>query len=234
MLNISSRLKRIASYVNDVELLVDIGTDHAYLPIYLIQNQKAKKIIAGDILPGPYQSAVNSVNKFNLQDKIEIRMGNGLDIIADERAEVITVSGMGGRLISDILSNNIDKLEGNRLLVLQPMNQEYYLRKWLIKNNYQIIAEEILEEDKIIYEIIVAEHIGTNSRVNWLSEIEIKYGPFLLQEKNDIFYKKWGQELDKNLKIENNIIYNSRNNSEDKLLAIRGKIKELQEIIKRW
>ena len=192
MLAINKRLQLVASYVKN-RRLADIGSDHAYLPIYLAKENKIDFAIAGEIVEGPHKVSIKNVEEEGLSSKISCRKRAGLDAVElRDNVDVITICGMGGKLIADILEKGQEKLVNRPNLILQPNVGEDVLREKLELLNYNIIAENIIEEDGHIYEIIVAEDGAMK-----LTEDEKKFGKFLLKEKNDLFRKKWLQEIDK-------------------------------------
>lgn len=192
---LSQRLQQVADYVPKDSILADIGSDHAYLPAWLILNQCITKAIAGEVVQGPYQSACQLVKNLHLENQITVRLASGLAAIeSTDNISAITICGMGGKLITDILEQGYlaSQLSGDERLILQPNIGEKLVRQWLQQHQYKIVAESILEEDQKIYEIIVAEK--SVSPVTY-SDVELEFGPFLLTEKSEVFQKKWKQEL---------------------------------------
>ncbi|MEW4354110.1 tRNA (adenine(22)-N(1))-methyltransferase TrmK [Streptococcus pneumoniae] len=190
---ISKRLAAVASFVPPGARLVDVGSDHAYLPIYLMQKGALEKAVAGEVVAGPYQSACQNVADHLMTEKIEVRLANGLEAFdKDDEMDTLVVAGMGGRLISEILAADEEKLSGLNRLILQPNNHEKRLRSWLNTHGWVIVAEDILEEAGKIYEILVAEK-GEQT----LSSQELSFGPYLLKGKSAIFQQKWQQEQEK-------------------------------------
>ncbi|MBE6172248.1 MAG: tRNA (adenine-N(1))-methyltransferase [Enterococcus faecium] len=192
---LSKRLETVGRFVPEAARLADIGSDHAYLPVALMLKGKIDFAVAGEVVKGPFESAKRQVRKNGLSERIEVRLANGLDAIEkQDQINAITIAGMGGSLIRDILESGRQnqRLSGKERLILQPNIGEKTLRTWLKENNYQIIAEEILEENKKIYEIIVAEK---KEQPIEYSEKELMFGPHLLAEKNAIFLAKWQREL---------------------------------------
>ena len=140
---------------------------------------------------GPYQSAVKNVEAHGLKEKIQVRLANGLAAFEEEdQVSVITIAGMGGRLIARILEEGLDKLANVERLILQPNNREDDLRIWLQDNGFQIIAESILEEAGKFYEILVVE-AGQMK----LSASDVRFGPFLSKEVSPVFVQKWQKKL---------------------------------------
>ena len=164
---LSQRLKDVATYIPKGAKLLDVGSDHAYLPIYLLEKGLITSAIAGEVVKGPYESALANVSASGFQDKIDVRLANGLAAIepADD-VTTITICGMGGRLIADILDAGKDKLKGVDRLILQPNNREDDLRIWLMENGFAIVAEAIMTENGKYYEIMVAEagHMSLHER----------------------------------------------------------------------
>ncbi|TCD46527.1 tRNA (adenine-N(1))-methyltransferase [Streptococcus sp. X16XC17] len=190
---LSQRLEVVANFVPKGARLVDVGSDHAYLPLFLVEKNWLDFAIAGEVVQAPYQSAKANVAAADQSDKIQVRLANGLAAVeVEDRITVVTIAGMGGRLIAEILATGKDKLLGVERLILQPNNREDDVRIWLQENGYQLVAENILEENDKLYEILVAES-GPMS----LSLTDLRFGPFLRQEASPVFRKKWLKEADK-------------------------------------
>ena len=190
---ISKRLETVASFVSQGAVLLDVGSDHAYLPIELVEKGHIERAIAGEVVVGPYQSAVKNVENHGLSDKIQVRLANGLAAFDEsDQISVITIAGMGGRLIASILEEGFDKLAHVERLILQPNNREDDLRNWLQDHGFQIIAESILEEAGKFYEILVVE-AGQMK----LSARDTRFGPFLSKEVSPVFVQKWQKEAEK-------------------------------------
>ena len=190
---ISKRLELVASFVPQGAILLDVGSDHAYLPIELVERGQIEAAIAGEVVDGPYQSAVKNVEAHGLKEKIQVRLANGLAAFEEaDQVSVITIAGMGGRLIATILEEGLDKLSGVERLILQPNNREDDLRLWLQEHGFQIVAESILEEAGKFYEILVVE-AGQME----LSASDVRFGPFLSKEVSPVFVQKWQKEATK-------------------------------------
>lgn len=180
---LGQRLKTIAGYVTDGARVADIGSDHGYLPAWLVQSGRAQKAIAGEVNLDPARRARETCFEFGLEEQMEVRLGDGLQVIQPGEADVIVISGMGGTTIRQILEQGRGKLVGVRRLILQPNVAAPELRAWLVANGFEIRAESLVEENHIIYEVIVAEP-GKSAE---LSAMEQLLGPVLLRERPMLF-----------------------------------------------
>ncbi|HFI0112998.1 TPA: tRNA (adenine(22)-N(1))-methyltransferase TrmK [Streptococcus suis] len=220
---LSRRLEAVASFVPQGARLADVGSDHAYLPLFLVEQGRIDFAVAGEVVQGPYQSAQQNVEQAGQSDKISVRMANGLAAVElDDQVSTVTIAGMGGRLIAEILEAGKDKLGPVERLVLQPNNREDDVRRWLLAHDFQLIAEEILEENDKIYEILVAEKGNVD-----LTADQLRFGPYLLEEQSATFQKKWLKELDKlTYALEQVPLERQADRS-----AISQKIQQIQEVL---
>ncbi|SDE62165.1 tRNA (adenine(22)-N(1))-methyltransferase [Sporomusa acidovorans] len=191
-MKISERLKAIADMVPAGVTLADIGTDHAYLPIYLTRHKVITCAIAGDIHQGPYLSAKNAVESAGLTSFISVRLGNGLDVVKPGEAEVVVIAGMGGSNIIDILSSRPEVTAGLRRLILQPMLAAASVRKWLHDNGWRIAAEQLVREDGRLYQVIAAEQ-GESAAFD---PIFYDIGPLLWQTRNVLLLPHLNELID--------------------------------------
>lgn len=199
--DLSNRLQKAAEFVPSAAILADIGSDHAYLPVALMLQEKISYGIAGEVVAGPYESAKRQVAKYGLEEKIAVRLADGLEAVElADQVSAITICGMGGVLIRDILQRGKaqNRLSGKERLILQPNVGERQLRQWLVAEDYQIIDEAMIEENHKTYEIIVAEKAAATPDY---SAKELFFGPVLLVERSPIFIKKWQHKLSKSENI---------------------------------
>ena len=223
--NIKKRLMRVADFV-EYKRLADIGSDHAYLPIYLAKNNKINFAVAGEVVDGPHKSSIQNVADNILSETIFCRKGSGLDVISlDDNIEVITICGMGGKLIADILEQGKEKLVNKPQLILQPNVASNLVREKLEQLGYAIQNEDILEEDGHIYEIIVAK-----SGIMKLTDKEKMFGIYLPKNKNMAFIKKYEQELEKIDYILSQLEKSTKENTE-KISALQNQKNMIQSIL---
>lgn len=149
---ITPRLNSIIQNIGG-KTLADIGTDHAYIPIYLLQNGLIDYAIACDIKKGPLDIARSNVEKYNIEN-IELRLGPGLNPIAENETETVVIAGMGGDMIMHILSENPKKSHSFKEIILQPMNCQKELRMWLVNNRFEIVGEDLSKEGFKVYNLI--------------------------------------------------------------------------------
>ncbi|HWJ76700.1 MAG TPA: tRNA (adenine(22)-N(1))-methyltransferase TrmK [Niallia sp.] len=223
---LSLRLETVAKYIPLGSSFADIGSDHAYLPCYVAKRNKISFAVAGEVVEGPYNSAVKQVKQEGLTEIISVRKGNGLEVISPNEVQCITIAGMGGALIAEILEQGKSKLSSVNRLILQPNVSAYSVRKWLVQNGWELINEEIIEEDNKIYEVLVAERGDVQKQYESDKEKLLLLGPFLVEEKNKVFEKKWLMEKNNWEKILKQL-----ENAPD-TLANRRKSEELIEKIK--
>lgn len=159
-LTLTPRLKMVADLVYEGRTLADIGTDHAYLPSYLILNGRTPSAIAADLRPGPLKNAQATIEQYGLQDRIKTVLSDGLDKLNKGDAQEIVMAGMGGTLMAELLSR-ADWIKFEDIhLVLQPQTHAEEVREFLISNGFKIIKEDAAKEDERHYIAISAVFTG--------------------------------------------------------------------------
>lgn len=180
---ISKRLCTAASYVRNGAVVADIGTDHAYLPIYLVLNGKVSRAYASDINEGPIQRANENIQKYGLTDQIFTEVIPGLNGIEKIKPDDIVICGMGGELIVKILENSTYIKEKNVRLILQPMTQVEKVREYTSKG-FSTIAEDVVFEDEKIYQVLCLQYDGA---FHPHSKIELELGKLNIQNNSKEF-----------------------------------------------
>lgn len=190
---LSLRLERVAAHVPVGARLADIGSDHGYLPVALMNRGVIATAVAGEVAMTPFQAAERSVRENGLGERITVRLAGGLAAIepADD-ITAVSLCGMGGETIRDILDCGKNRLRGDERLILQPNGGEQPLRQWLMENGYRILCEDVLRENRFFYEIIVAERTGP---VLYTAE-ELYFGPLQMRERSPVFLAKWQRLLE--------------------------------------
>lgn len=188
---LSKRLETVASFVPTGAIVADIGSDHAYLPCYLVHKGIAARAVAGEVVKGPYESAVKQVRTEGLTDKITVRMADGLAAVEEaDEITAVTIAGMGGPLIVSILEKHPQALISVTRLILQPNIHAKAIREWAMENGWAIQDEVILEEDGKIYEVLVLQRGEMK-----LNEAQTLLGPKLMETKVPVFIEKWLREI---------------------------------------
>lgn len=231
-LKISARLKKVASFLPEGAFFADIGSDHAYLPCYVCLHDHSARAIAGEVREGPFHGAMKTVKRFRLEHAIEVRLGNGLNILKDDDSiRQIVIAGMGGKLITDILEKGKEKLSSVERIIVQPNVHAELLRKWLLNHEFTVIDEAILEENGHIYEIIVADRgIASSPYKKSQLEKQLLFGPYLIQERSDAFYKKWREDLRKHVFVLEQMKQAAVKNDK-KIAQYEQRIRWIQEVL---
>ncbi|MGE7879552.1 tRNA (adenine(22)-N(1))-methyltransferase [Peribacillus muralis] len=230
---LSMRLERVAIHIPKGSILADIGSDHAYLPCYAVSNGLCDHAIAGEVVEGPYQSARKQVAMTGLEAKIEVRKGNGLEVLNPDEATCITICGMGGTLISSILESGKEKLGTAKRLILQPNVGAANVRSWLIGNGWELSGEEILEEDGKIYEILIAEKGDPLRPYRADKKKGLMFGPHLTEQFCGTFIKKWQLEKKHLERIIQQLDESGRSGLETKRKELQSQISMIEEVLDR-
>jgi len=181
-MSLGARLQAVADFVPTGVKMADIGTDHAYLPIALLEAGRIAAAIACDVNEGPYQVARGTIAAAGRSHEITLRLGNGLLPLQAGEVDVVTIAGMGGSLMRQILEQSpavVSRLQG---LILQPMNAVPQLRCWLYENGWHLEAEALAEEDGRLYEILYA----VPGKQSVPDELLLAIGPLLWQNKHPL------------------------------------------------
>lgn len=226
-MELSYRLNKIAQKVTQNVIIADIGTDHAYIPIFLYKNNKIKSGIACDISKGSLQKAKDNIKKYNLQGKIQTRLGNGLEKISlQDNVDTVIIAGMGGMLMIDILEKGKCILENVKELILQPQKDIDKVREYLHKNNFKIIDDEMLKDDGKYYTII--KSIKGKEDILYKKE-EYVFGRFEINNKCQILKEYIEEQLYKMEIVLKNI---KETNIQNRILEIEDNIKTYKEVLK--
>ncbi len=181
--SLSPRLTAVASLVKGGGIIADIGTDHGYLPIYLVQNSKIKGAIAADIGKLPLENARKSVNEYNLQDDIQLRLSDGLKNFSSEEVNEIIFAGMGGTLIAEKLSESPWIKNENLHFIFQPQSRAEDLRRYLYENGFEILNEISTHEGRRVYIAFDAVYTGVEK---FFTEADCFTGKLPLNEDTKI------------------------------------------------
>lgn len=160
LFQLGPRLALCAELIREGRLLCDVGTDHAYLPIWLIKSGRIPRATASDVNPGPLRAAAGNAKRYHVEDRLALRLSDGLREIAPEEAEDIVIAGMGGELILRIIAETPWLRDPERRLVLQPMSSVQELRVGLKELGFEVIEEQAVEDSGKVYTAFSAGYIG--------------------------------------------------------------------------
>lgn len=191
MNRLNSRLKTVFDLIEGGARVADIGTDHAFLPIALVKSGKAEKVIACDIREKPLENARKNLERLKISS-VDLRLSDGLEAVTPNEADTFVIAGMGGEVISGILSR-CDYIKNSVYsLVLQPMTGADYLRKFLYENGFEIIKEIAAEDNSKLYTVISARFCGEIKACDDVFYIHGKLNP---QNPTDLLYLKKQQRI---------------------------------------
>ncbi len=229
-MELSKRLMKIASYVNYCEAIADIGTDHGYIPIYLVKNNKCNSAIASDINKGPIEKASTNIRFEGLSEKVKCLLGGGLKPLKVGEVNGVIIAGMGGNLIRDIILEDIEKVKLYDFLILQPAQNPEVLREFLYNNNFEILNEDLILDDGKFYELFKVKYNENAKKINVKDEISYEISSILLESNNSLVNDYIKSKIKK---YENIITYIKDDTSlaKKKKDILNEKINKLKEMI---
>lgn len=221
MIKLSKRMSAVANLVTSGSILCDVGTDHGYVPISLIETEKVTRAIAVDINIGPLERAKEHIEACGLEDKIETRLSDGLAAISPGEVESIIVAGMGGELVLHILSDGCKVCDAAKELILQPQSDIWKVRKYIRDKGYTLLDEDMVYEDGKYYPMM---KVGIEQKIcqcEELSEEDVMindiYGPVLLKNRNSVLR----DFLEKERRTLSDILEQLRKSASSDKIAIR-------------
>lgn len=230
-MNLSNRLKTISEMIdNNTKTIVDVGTDHGYIPIYLAKNKKIDYAIASDINKGPVEKAKLNIKNYSLENRIKCRLGGGLTTIKKNEVEAAIIAGMGGNLIRDIIEESLDVFKNLDYVILQPVQNPEVLKEYIYSKGYDILDENLVKEDEKFYEIF---KIRYNNNIKEIETIYYEISEVLLKKKHPVMKEYLNFKLGKYMKICDGLKLNSEGaTSRKKELEFKvSKIKEFLECL---
>lgn len=226
-MHLDKRLQAVASLVPQGSRLADIGTDHAYLPVWLVRNGAIPSAVAGDIASGPCQAARATVAMYATADKIAVRQGSGLAVLAPGEADCIAICGMGGSTIISILAADMAVATSAQRLVLQPMAGAAALRRWLVEQGWSLVSEALVDDPPHFYEIICAERSADAASY---SEVEYLVGPALLRDGHPLLAKQIARQQASLEELLSNMARSERAKASAKYQEAQRLVQELEEL----
>ena len=227
-MELSKRLNFIINNIEKTSVLADIGTDHGYIPLYATRNGLCDKAIAIDINKDPLDKARLNAILEGAGDELEFRLGDGFTPLKKDEVEVAIIAGMGGNLIRDILEESIDKVSSLNYLILVPAQNPEVLREYLYNNDYEIICEDLCEEEGIYYELFKVRKKDGESMA--LDSIYYEVSPKLLMQKHPLIKDYLNSKID-NYKRILSFITESTVSAKDRSAKVEEKINIISNMI---
>ncbi|EGO63332.1 tRNA (adenine(22)-N(1))-methyltransferase [Acetonema longum] len=224
-MKLRERLAAIASMVPEQARIADIGTDHAYLPIYLVSSNRISYAVASDVHSGPYQTALEAVCLAGLSQQISVRFGDGLAVLSPGEVDVVVIAGMGGGSMISILEADITLVRQLNHLILQPMVDAPLLRRWLQEHGLAIVNEELVAEEDRLYEIIAAQP----GIAQLLGATEYEIGPVLWQKRHSLLKPYLRQRIKHDRRILAQLSQSRQMAAADKITEYENKVRMLEE-----
>ncbi|MCI5721644.1 MAG: class I SAM-dependent methyltransferase [Eubacteriaceae bacterium] len=228
-MNLSDRLQLIADEIIAGETMADIGTDHGFLPLYLMESGKCPHVIMADISKGSLAKADENCKLAGPGKTYDLRLGDGIDVLEDGEVDVVAIAGMGGLLIRDILDWNIKKSRSFKRYIFQPRNKIGALRYWLYLNGFDIEKESLVREGKYICEVIT---VRTGNEVKRQADYtaDFDYPDSLLEWKGPLTEEYLLTKLALEDSIYQNILKNSRN-PETEAVNSKAKVEKIKYLL---
>ena len=200
MVRLSKRMEALAALVSPGEVLADVGCDHGFLSIYLVQTDVVKRAVAMDVREGPLERAAEHIAEYGCAGQIETRLSDGLDALEPAEADRILIAGMGGGLILHILERNEEKARSAEELILQPQSEITAVRRYLWQQGYRVLAEDMVEEDGKFYPMMkVSWTGGADPREDVPgrpTEADLRFGALLIRQRHPVLRRYLQREME--------------------------------------
>lgn len=227
-MQISKRLEAVAAMVEPGSRLIDVGTDHGYIPIYLKSRGIIESALAMDINKGPLQRARENIMKSGFEADIKTRLSDGLSRAGKDPGDCVVIAGMGGPLTIKILTEGENVLKAVRTLVLQPQSEIAGVRYFLHDKGYRILNENMVLDEGKYYVIIKA----VRGRECYERKCCYTYGCCLLRQRHPVLYAFLHRELKKYNEILKEIGDVSSRQAGERKAELKDKISEVLEALK--
>lgn len=217
-MELSKRLQAVADLVGKDLVVADVGTDHGYIPIYLIESGKCQRAFAMDVNEGPLLRAKEHIAQHCLTECIETRLSDGVKALRVGECESVVVAGMGGALAVKIMEEGEEVFRNLKEFVLQPQSELEKVRRYLNENGFQVVVEDMVLEDGKYYPMMKV----INAVDSKYSLVELRYGRGLLNQKHPILK----MFLEKEVNSRQMIIHNLKTQPGE---HIKVRVKELEQ-----
>lgn len=227
-MQLSKRLETIAGMVTEGSRTVDVGTDHGYLPIYLIENKRIPWALAMDIRKGPLLRAEEHIKEKGFSHLIETRLSDGLEKYRRGEGESVVIAGMGGALTVHILSGGTEKLKGIREMILSPQSEIFLVREYLQREGYRIVEEKMVEEAGKYYTVLKAKE-GRDDTV--YETYQMDYGYVMLKQKDAVLREYLLKQKKNILEIADSIAENQSPKAQNRRRELLSKLSDIDKAL---
>lgn len=221
-----ARLKAVADRIPKGSIVADIGTDHAHLPLYLVGSGCCPRAVAVETAAGPYRRAVAAVKAAGLADRIEVRFGDGLQVLQPGEVDTVTMSGLGALTQQAILKARPQVRQKLDCLVLQPQGEAGPLRRWLAASGWYLIDEELVCEGGHYYFVLAARQ-GASPKY---SDVEWQVGPLLIKRHHPLLVGYLRVKMEKLVVIINNLAFSQRTAVRLQREKLSRQLEQLREV----
>ncbi|WP_258360235.1 tRNA (adenine(22)-N(1))-methyltransferase [Moorella sulfitireducens] len=226
-IRLPARLEAVARMVPPGSLVADIGTDHAYLPLYLVASGRCLRVIAVEAAPGPYRRALAAVAAAGLREQVEVRLGEGLTPLRPGEVDTVTMAGLGALTQQKILEDAPEVRQELKLLILQPQGEAGPLRRYLAAGGWYLCNEDLVYE-KGHYYVILAAGRGPSPAY---SELEWDVGPLLLQRRHPLLQDYLIHKMEKLSAAVKQLASGRGTRARDRLADLSRQLEEIQEVL---
>ena len=236
-MQLSLRLSAIADLVTEGNRLVDVGCDHGYLPVYLIQQKKIPSAIAMDVRKGPLSRAQEHIRQYGLEEYIQTRLSDGLEGLKAGEGDTLVIAGMGGPLMERILTDGRSVRNSFSELILQPQSDIPHFRRFIQSEGWELTEEKMVEEDGKYYpmmKVIPVEQRGLYAEGVPAAEEELEYGKYLLEKAHPVMGEYLKKELSVNQGVYEKLRVQESERTKERSAEVLHMIKRAEDLLDRY
>lgn len=230
MMDLSIRLQAVSDLISDGMTVADVGTDHGYIPIYLLQSGKCPRAIAMDVNEGPLLRAKEHIGAYHLSEVIDVRLSDGVKKLTPGEVECVVIAGMGGALTIKILEEGENVFRTLREFVLQPQSELWKVRQYLCENGYCITEENMVLDDGKYYPMMKV----INGQGPTYDTVELRYGKILLEQKNPVLFQFLEKESRAKTEILQSLAQKEGAHIRGRQEIIRKELEEIVDALQRY
>lgn len=236
---LSERMQAVAGLVSRTGTAADVGCDHGYVAIWLVQNHICDKVIAMDVNKGPLERATENIKAYGLEQYIETRLSNGTRALRANEIDTLVCAGMGGKLMIQILSEGADKVQTMKELVLQPQSELKEMRRYLREQGMCIVAEDMVRDEDKFYPMMKVSVSGPEDQTalsDWHQRMEDTYGPYLLKKEHPVLRQYLQKRMEICQSIREQLLRDKQPNDRQRARAeeIAQEIRDIEAVLREY